>query len=447
MKAMRRALIALIVSLGLAVGFSPPARADAPPDPVWEWGSSFDCWQGESTVSECAYDVVLRLVGFTDDTGQCAVRAQAPTYCDGIANDERTWLWRPVTTWDIAQAVLRGYERVTQEPSIVGSGFWETYAQNLYTAAQARVASLFDPVTHEYLGQPPTMKDFSKSYAPTISGTAKVGKTLSASSRSWSPKVTGKAWQWQRNGVDITGATSYKYKLAADDLGATITVKLTGSKAGYNSVTKTSKATKIVTPGTITRGKVKITGTRRVGRALTASTSKWTSGVTFGYQWYRSGIAVQGATAKTYTLLPGDLGKRFKVKVSASKDGYYVPAPKTTKRTGTIHKGYISKVTPFISGVPQMGTVLTANPGVWKPEGGVALAYQWYRGSRAIRGATGSTYTLTTADLGKTIKVKVTGKSAGYYTTSRYSRSTAKVASPPPPPAPEPAPSPTPSVP
>lgn len=43
-----------------------------------------------------------------------------------------------------------------------------------------------------------------------------------------------------------------------------------------------------------------------------------------------------------------------------------------------------------------------------------APKYQWYRGSKAIDGATGETYKLTDDDLGKEISVRVTGSLAGY---------------------------------
>jgi large repetitive protein len=43
-----------------------------------------------------------------------------------------------------------------------------------------------------------------------------------------------------------------------------------------------------------------------------------------------------------------------------------------------------------------------------------ATTYQWYRGTSAITGATGESYTLVAADLGKSITVRATGRLAGY---------------------------------
>ena len=69
---------------------------------------------------------------------------------------------------------------------------------------------------------------------------------------------------------------------------------------------------------------------------------------------------------------------------------------------------------PTISGTPQSGQTLTANPGSWSGTQPITYAYQWQRcnssgsGCGAISGATNSTYTATGADVGSTLRVAVT---------------------------------------
>jgi hypothetical protein len=168
----------------------------------------------------------------------------------------------------------------------------------------------------------PAAKAFAKAFAPTISGTVKVGKVLTAKVLTWSPKASF-SYQWLRNGTAITGATTSKYTLSGADYKARISVKLTGTRSGYTATSKVSKATKSVKIATMSRGKVKITGTTKVGNVLTAKTySKWSSGVAFTYQWYRGKTRIPGATTKTYTLTVADHSKKIKVKVTASKTGY-----------------------------------------------------------------------------------------------------------------------------
>lgn len=106
------------------------------------------------------------------------------------------------------------------------------------------------------------------------------------------------------------------------------------------------------------------------------------------------------------------------------------PAMASATVSQTLHAGspkvvakkFSSTPTPKISGKAAVKSKLTAKAGTWKP-GTVKLSYQWLRSSKAIKGATKSTYTVTKADAGKKITVKVTGKRSGYTTASKTSKS------------------------
>lgn len=81
---------------------------------------------------------------------------------------------------------------------------------------------------------------------PRISGTAKVGRTLKVKVGSWSPKPSF-TYQWFANGKRITSkGTKSSFKLTAKQKGKRITVRVTGRKSGYVTVTTTSRATKKV---------------------------------------------------------------------------------------------------------------------------------------------------------------------------------------------------------
>ncbi|MDQ1083948.1 MULTISPECIES: hypothetical protein [Microbacterium] len=81
---------------------------------------------------------------------------------------------------------------------------------------------------------------------PTISGTTKVGYTLTAKAGTWAPAPVTLSYQWLRNGVAISGATASTYKLTSTDKGKRITVRVTGIKAGYTTLAKTSAATALI---------------------------------------------------------------------------------------------------------------------------------------------------------------------------------------------------------
>ena len=76
---------------------------------------------------------------------------------------------------------------------------------------------------------------------------------------------------------------------------------------------------------TAATGTPAISGTPQVGEELTASTSGISDAdgldnASFGYQWIRTGVDIQGATGSTYTPVPADEGKRLKVRVSFTDD-------------------------------------------------------------------------------------------------------------------------------
>lgn len=88
-------------------------------------------------------------------------------------------------------------------------------------------------------------KALSKTPIPTISGKAKIGTTLKAVTGTWDNQVTLKL-QWFRNGNPIPNATKTAYKISKLDFDQHLTVKVTGSKPKYASVSRTSEPTKKV---------------------------------------------------------------------------------------------------------------------------------------------------------------------------------------------------------
>ena len=63
-----------------------------------------------------------------------------------------------------------------------------------------------------------------------------------------------------------------------------------------------------------------ITGTAQVGGTLTATNGTWggTATITYTHQWYRNGVAIDGATGTTRVLAAADLGTRISVVVTGT---------------------------------------------------------------------------------------------------------------------------------
>ncbi|WP_166138665.1 hypothetical protein [Nocardioides ochotonae] len=80
--------------------------------------------------------------------------------------------------------------------------------------------------------------------APRITGKAKVGKTLKATTGTWSAPASTQV-QWRRNGKVIKGATESTYRVAKADAGKKLTVRVVATRPGYAKATATSKAVKV----------------------------------------------------------------------------------------------------------------------------------------------------------------------------------------------------------
>jgi hypothetical protein len=259
---------------------------------------------------------------------------------------------------------------------------------------------------------------------PAITGTAAVGATLTAATGTWGPAPVTFTYQWNKAGAAIAGATAAKYVPVAADLGKTLTVTVSGNKAGYTKVTKTSAPSAAMAVGTLVAPVPRVTGTARVGYDVIAVPGTWTAGTTLKYQWYRNGIAIPGATGIKYRLTTTDFNKRLTVRVTGSKTGF-TSTYRNSAQTSVIAAGFLTSPTPTIVGTLKSGYTLTAKPGTWTS--GTTLKYQWYRSGVAIAGATGSSYRLVAADRYDTIRVRVVGSKFGYTTTVRDSRTTVKV--------------------
>lgn len=77
---------------------------------------------------------------------------------------------------------------------------------------------------------------------PKVSGTPKVGKTLTGLPGAWTAGTTFR-YQWLANGKAVGGATGKTLKLTAKLQGKRISLRVTGQQAGYTAATTTSAAT------------------------------------------------------------------------------------------------------------------------------------------------------------------------------------------------------------
>lgn len=276
-------------------------------------------------------------------------------------------------------------------------------------------------------------KDAIRGATPTVTGTPLVGRALRANAGVWSPSGVTLTYRWLRNGVVIPNATRPAYALTPADAGKTISVSITGTYPGRLSRTASSLATDPVSAGTITSVKPQITGDPIVDSYLVANPGAWTpSYVSLSYQWYADGKKISGADERTWKVGKKRIGKAITVRVTGSGPGFKqvtaesAPSPKVVDKGQTV--GRVTAGTPAIKSTATMmvGDQVTAAPGTWGPAP-VKLGVKWLRDGVAIPGATTWTYILTAADVGKRLRVEVTGVKPAYTSTRVQSSETPPV--------------------
>ena len=118
--------------------------------------------------------------------------------------------------------------------------------------------------------------------APTITGAAQVGETLTADTTGISDDDgldnATFAYQWLADDAEINGATASSYTLADDDEGKAIKVRVSFTDDAGNDEQLTSAVTGAVAaapppPNTPATGAPTITGAAQVGETLTADTT------------------------------------------------------------------------------------------------------------------------------------------------------------------------------
>jgi hypothetical protein len=245
-----------------------------------------------------------------------------------------------------------------------------------------------------------------KSDKPSVSGTMRVGETISCDEGFW-PSGTTFSYQWYANNVAISGATSSSYTLSPSEVRKKMTVKITGTRSGSSGI-KTAVASSAVAPGLLVNTPFPtVSGNYVIGQTLTADPGSWDSGVSFAYSWFRDGLAIPGANTSSYTIAMADGGKALAVVVTATKVGYqterrrnaYVSVPAYIRQTLTD--------TPSLTGTATNGRNLYFDPGSnWDADS--TQHWVWLRNGALINGIDDATsYRLRSVDVGKRIAVRL----------------------------------------
>jgi len=247
--------------------------------------------------------------------------------------------------------------------------------------------------------------------APSISANPVSVTAQEGASASFTVNAGGStplSYQWQRDGVNIAGATAASYALAAStagDNGASFRVVVTNAAGSVTSTAVTLTVNVAAAAPSILSQPVGTTvtpGTPANFSVLAAGSAALT------YQWQRDGTDMAGATSASYSLASpsaSDSGATFRVRVTNA-----IGSVTSANALLTVAQ---SVTAPSILTQPQSLTGTDGAPIIFSvaASGTGPFSYQWRKNGVAIAGATLSLYVtpiLTVADSASVYSVVVT---------------------------------------
>jgi electron transfer flavoprotein alpha subunit len=142
---------------------------------------------------------------------------------------------------DLVSVVFEG-----NAPTVTDAGdpteSFDTASGSLVLSYPFGATGFTTPTWHGYSTETPTVAGL----APTITGLAQVGQTLTADPGPVDPADAALTYQWNADGDPISDATGSTYQLTTAEAGETITVTITATAPDLNAQTETCDPTAVV---------------------------------------------------------------------------------------------------------------------------------------------------------------------------------------------------------
>ena len=197
--------------------------------------------------------------------------------------------------------------------------------------------------------------------------------------------------------------------------------------SAYVEGSLTQAADPAITLPPLNTGAPTISGSAIDSDTLTSSDGSWADSPTsYTYQWQDCttgslGLVcsdIAGATGSSYTLTKSDVGDDVRAVVTAANSAGSTSAPSAETSAVTLPPPPANTAAPVVSGAPVQGQTLSTSNGTWS-NNPKSYSYAWEDcnssgGScTAIGSAAANSYTLTSSDVGHTIRSIVTATNDG----------------------------------
>ena len=281
----------------------------------------------------------------------------------------------------------------------------------------------FDPLVKTVAAEAITRGGTMVSAAPTLSGTGVVGDPITATIDGWSPG-TDFTLTWQAD-FEVLQVGGYTYTPTNADAGKNVRLRVDGERDGLVFGSHTAYSSSIpITGGVFALGDdLTISGTFTVGELVTAVIPGNAFAPTpyyYDYVWLRDGDVIPNRTQLDYQLQNADAGHTITVTVTATRTGF-AAAPRESLATPMITGGTLYGGAASIQGDAFVGETLAA-VGSSFDEDDVALSYEWTRDGIVV--GEDDEYTLTNADAGFSLFLKITGTKTGFNPTYLFASTT-----------------------
>ncbi len=254
---------------------------------------------------------------------------------------------------------------------------------------------------------------------PSITGVPEFGQTFRGLNGVWASGTKFCVF-WIADGVVVPQAKTSTYKLLGSEVDKKVQYVVVGIDKSFKRLARISEPL-IVRKATFTNVKAPVVkGFSRVGAKLTSSLTSWGTGTSYTYQWLRDSKEIYGAIGSSYIPTAQDTNTNLSLRVCGSKQYYEPRCVESVQQI--VNPGMISKVGQVSIGgaSTNIGATLIGNTTQWMQ--GVELSWQWLSDGIEIEGATGSSFTISRADRGRSISLRVTGSAQGYITVSKMSK-------------------------
>jgi uncharacterized protein (DUF2141 family) len=406
----------------------------------------------EQAVAPLAFSTAASVTGSDSSVGTTYAVEDINVNRDGLTP---TYQWFRGTQSGTSHAIFGATQGTyTSEGGDLGQGLFVciTVADGYPSFSIEETASEYVPVAIDSV----TPSDqLTNTVQPTIdSSTGKVGVALHASPGTWNG-ISGAAysyvWSSDRDGTEVVvGTNSPTYIPVAADAGDSISVAVTATKVGFTTqlAATSSNTAAIALLGTLTVKTAPKT-TSKAGSGLTTGDTTftttpgtWSVAGAYSYQWSVNGQPVSGATSSSFLFNPAQFDPfgstaGVTVQVTNSPAGYAPVTTTVVAKLDTINIDVVGTPSwlsdsetggqvvppsgPNPTRVPvSVGSVLTVptnNDYVYPDDetSPTQYTYQWQRETSGtwqnIAGATKSSYTVTTADVGHPLQVLVIASS------------------------------------